>query len=94
MERAGSWTTLPSQTPPSGVEFSAGPEQDLKIHVLRGIVMPKPRRAWLPLSWVGINGNQSSFFDEFFEIERSFVRKFQEQKGGTILKRCVRIGKK
>ncbi len=34
------------------------------------------------------------FFDEFFEIERSFVRKFQEQKGGTVLKRCVRIRKK
>jgi hypothetical protein len=34
------------------------------------------------------------FFDEFFDLERSFVRKFQEQKGDTVLKRCVRFGKK
>lgn len=34
------------------------------------------------------------FFDEFFEAERSFVRKFQERKGDTVLKRCVRFGEK
>jgi len=34
------------------------------------------------------------FFSEFFENDRLFVRRLREQKGDTILKSCVRFGKK
>ena len=32
-------------------------------------------------------------FNEFFECDRSFVKRLQERKGDTVLKKCVRFGK-